>query len=418
MHFNLKRITSLLVASAIAIPVLSGNTVYNAINPVAAENNGFSSEEIMDSAVKPTLSVSCIELSYEEAILNPVQELSISVSGADAKYSVTGIHVYWDEKLTPITNDNGFYAQGGEAIDLLLKSYYNLENGFFAATSYFSDIGRDGEMYTFKLELPKDIKGGEIFDVSIVYEENDICGDLFTNALDDENGKLMQAWTFTKGIKNGYIRIAAPATSTTSTSTTASTTTTTSTPTTTTTSTTTSKTTTSTTTSNTTTSTTTSKTTTSTTTPKTTTSTTTSKTTTSTTTSKTTTSTTTPKTTTSTTTSNTTTSTTTSKTTTSTTSKTTTSTTTTLPPVVETILYGDVDFDNKIAASDASLTLVEYADRASGKSSFSDKQFKACDVNEDGKIGADDAANILEFYSYLAGNGTEKDMKKWFESLR
>ncbi len=348
MHFNLKRITSLLVASAIAIPVLSGNTVYNAINPVAAENNGFSSEEIKDSAVKPTLSVSCIELSYEEAILNPVQELSISVSGADAKYSVTGIHVYWDERLTPVTNDNGFYAQGGEAVDDLIKSYYNLENGFFAATSYFSDLGRDGEMYTFKLELPKNIKGGEVFDVSIVYEENDICGDLFTNALDDENGKLMQAWTFTKGIKNGYIKIATPATSTTSTSTTTSTTTTT----------------------------------------------------------------------TSTTTTTTTTSTTTSKTTTSTTSKTTTSTTTTLPPVVETVLYGDVDFDSKIAASDASLTLVEYADRASGKSSFSDKQFKACDVNEDAKIGADDAANILEFYSYLAGNGTEKDMKKWFESLR
>ena len=145
----------------------------------------------------------------------------------------------------------------------------------------------------------------------------------------------MQAWTFTNGIQNGYIKIAEPVTTTTSTTTTTSKTTTTTT--------------------------------------------------------------------------------TTSKTT---TSSTTSTTTTTAPPVVENIVYGDIDFDNKIAASDASLTLVEYADRASGKSSFSKKQFKACDVNDDGKIGADDAANILEFYTYLAGNGTEKDMKKWYDSTR
>lgn len=81
------------------------------------------------------------------------------------------------------------------------------------------------------------------------------------------------------------------------------------------------------------------------------------------------------------------------------------------------ILYGDVDGDGKIAASDAAMTLAEYANLASGKETFTEKEFIACDVNEDGKIAADDAANMLAYYTYLSGNGTEKDMKKWFSSL-
>lgn len=81
------------------------------------------------------------------------------------------------------------------------------------------------------------------------------------------------------------------------------------------------------------------------------------------------------------------------------------------------VMYGDVDGDGKIAASDAALTLTEYANRASGKESFTEVQFNACDVNGDGKIAADDAANILSYYAYLAADGTEKDMKKWFESI-
>ncbi len=81
------------------------------------------------------------------------------------------------------------------------------------------------------------------------------------------------------------------------------------------------------------------------------------------------------------------------------------------------IMYGDIDGDGKIAASDAALTLTEYANLASGKESFTEVQFNACDVNGDGKIAADDAANILSYYAYLAANGTEKDMKKWYERV-
>ena len=81
------------------------------------------------------------------------------------------------------------------------------------------------------------------------------------------------------------------------------------------------------------------------------------------------------------------------------------------------VMYGDIDGDGKIAASDAALTLTEYANLASGKESFTEVQFNACDVNGDGKIAADDAANILTYYAYLAANGTEKNMKNWYESV-
>lgn len=84
---------------------------------------------------------------------------------------------------------------------------------------------------------------------------------------------------------------------------------------------------------------------------------------------------------------------------------------------VSEVMYGDVDGDAKVAASDAAMTLMEYANLASGEGTFTEAQFASCDVNEDGKIAADDAANILAYYTYLSGDGTEKDMKKWFSSL-
>lgn len=84
---------------------------------------------------------------------------------------------------------------------------------------------------------------------------------------------------------------------------------------------------------------------------------------------------------------------------------------------VSEVMYGDIDGDAKVAASDAAMTLIEYANLASGEGTFTEAQFASCDVNEDGKIAADDAANILAYYTYLSGDGTEKDMKKWFSSL-
>lgn len=66
------------------------------------------------------------------------------------------------------------------------------------------------------------------------------------------------------------------------------------------------------------------------------------------------------------------------------------------------LLKGDVNFDGKITAIDASAVLVEYAEVTSGGGSFTDTQKKVGDVNSDGKITATDATSILRYYTALS----------------
>lgn len=68
----------------------------------------------------------------------------------------------------------------------------------------------------------------------------------------------------------------------------------------------------------------------------------------------------------------------------------------------EALVKGDVNFDGKITAIDASAVLVEYAEITSGGGSFSDTQKKVGDVNGDGKITATDATSILRYYTALS----------------
>lgn len=74
--------------------------------------------------------------------------------------------------------------------------------------------------------------------------------------------------------------------------------------------------------------------------------------------------------------------------------------------VAGSFMLGDVDFDNIITASDATLVLREYTLLGSNAdSTFSSAQKKAADVNGDGKITGSDAQMILEYYTYLSSNG-------------
>ncbi len=64
------------------------------------------------------------------------------------------------------------------------------------------------------------------------------------------------------------------------------------------------------------------------------------------------------------------------------------------------ILKGDVNFDGKIDARDASLVLSEYADTSAGlPPTFTPEQEEAADMNNDGLIDARDANAILAIYA-------------------
>lgn len=98
-------------------------------------------------------------------------------------------------------------------------------------------------------------------------------------------------------------------------------------------------------------------------------------------------------------------------TTTTTTSQTTTSTTATTPTKpVQPIKSeaGDVNSDGTIDAFDASMILIEYSMKATGRDSiFNDGQSKAADLNADGAVDALDASMVLIYYAYKATGGTE-----------
>lgn len=63
------------------------------------------------------------------------------------------------------------------------------------------------------------------------------------------------------------------------------------------------------------------------------------------------------------------------------------------------ILKGDVNFDGKITAVDASLVLTEIGNIAAGEPTFTPEQFEAADMDDDGMLTAKDASKILQIYA-------------------
>lgn len=165
------------------------------------------SYNVNSATVKPKISIAvegvdkgkvytCGEAAGREIICE------LKVSGAQNNYSLTGIHVYYSNRLEIVENENRKVATKGSAIDNTApgapKELNNLPiryKGFFVCTGGEGDCGLDGTMWTFKLKVPNDARVGEVFPIDIIYES----GDIFMN---DNKDKLMQMYAFTKGIYN------------------------------------------------------------------------------------------------------------------------------------------------------------------------------------------------------------------------
>ena len=201
VHMLLKKIISA-VCVALLITMSTPVTQNSLTAADAAADNGFTAEEIEGSAVKPKLTVDSLELTPEEVREQKVYTINITVSDSMDKYTAVGIHVYWDSRLTIVPQDDDMIVKCGDAIEKLMINASPLENGFFAAAAATSEsfTGTDGVMYSFDLRLPDDAAPGDKFDISIIYEEGKYADDLFTDFNNDSEGKLMQAWLFTKGI--------------------------------------------------------------------------------------------------------------------------------------------------------------------------------------------------------------------------
>ena len=66
-------------------------------------------------------------------------------------------------------------------------------------------------------------------------------------------------------------------------------------------------------------------------------------------------------------------------------------------------VIGDVNCDERVNSSDASLILSEYSVISTKtESELTENQKKAADVNNDGKIDSIDASIVLAYYGYIS----------------
>ncbi|MBP3268274.1 MAG: hypothetical protein J6M07_08140 [Ruminococcus sp.] len=196
-------ITSVLAIATIAAASLQFPA---SLTTHAAADGGFSEAQIEASPIKPTLSVSKIDVKAADAP-SSVQTVNITINGADKNYSSTGFHVYFDERLTLVPNQWGGAATKGAGVTMLSSESYSKGNCLFLTTAGSRNLGRDGVMWSFDVKLPADAKDGDIYPIKLAYEKGSITEDVFINAPSEKDSRLMQAWIFTKGMQDGYIKV-------------------------------------------------------------------------------------------------------------------------------------------------------------------------------------------------------------------
>lgn len=205
MKNSLKRAASLIALGAVAASACS-------LNALAAgkfsPDGGFSADEIANSAVKPTLTATQKVITLEEA--SKTQVIEITVAGADAKYASTGMHIYYDKGLQIEENRFGKPVAGlGAAGEYLTTKTPDVDptaaefgmEGIFVTTAGEEDYGLDGVLITMNVTIENPVAGA-VYPIDIIYRSNETNEDLFVNKAVDKAGKLMQAYTWTKGIFN------------------------------------------------------------------------------------------------------------------------------------------------------------------------------------------------------------------------
>ncbi len=154
-----------------------------------------SPDEIPDSGALPVISISSTEGRPGETVT-----VAVSLSGAEEKWSVCGIHFSYPQELKCITkpeDETKPEFDKGDALDgalgfvaaiwnenlsdeLIQNKMYSL---FFAA-SFTGDEGHDGVISEFQFMIPEDAAPGTVYNLDFFWRE----GDCFTNASQD--GKL------------------------------------------------------------------------------------------------------------------------------------------------------------------------------------------------------------------------------------
>ena len=211
---SLKKVMSALAVAAVAASatsVVASAAQYPDGQKTDLTNYGTSA----DAKTNPVLTINVEgkgnEVVYDKAsdIAGKTITCTLDVSGANLKYASTGLHVFFDSRYELVLNEKGKAATKGAAIEDIMPAAPKEDptapegfKGFFVATAGEEDAGLDGTMWTFQLKVPEDAQKGDVFPIDIMYKSNKNAEDLFVNVEVNQEGNLMQAYTFTKGIYN------------------------------------------------------------------------------------------------------------------------------------------------------------------------------------------------------------------------
>ena len=156
-----------------------------------------------------------IKMSNTEAKPGEIADVTVSVTGADQKWSMCGIHITYPDvlecqlmdqeeltvkyKLGKATELNsGFVAMDWQK-NLPDELVRNKQRSVFFTTLFSENSGQDGDIATFYFKVPTDAQPGTVYPLSYFYMESD----LFRNF---ENDMSFEKYAF-EHLENGSITV-------------------------------------------------------------------------------------------------------------------------------------------------------------------------------------------------------------------
>lgn len=190
------------LVQAFPLSAESADTAYTA-------NDGYTAGEIEAAEVKPYASLSKIVIPSSYA--GTTQNVTLSLKGADKKWASASISVYYDKRLQLVKDVSGVPSFSKGAASQFLSAMLVKEDndsevlgndwgGLTVTGTSTSNNGLDGDVVTIEFKVPENAMPGDVFPFDIAYKSTPNGHSMFTNTDNDEEGKLMQAYLFTKGI--------------------------------------------------------------------------------------------------------------------------------------------------------------------------------------------------------------------------
>lgn len=190
------------LVQAFPLSAESADTTYTA-------NDGQTAGEIEAAEVKPYASLSKIVIPSSYA--GTTQNVTLSLKGADKKWASASISVYYDKRLQLVKDVSGVPSFSKGAASQFLSAMLVKEDndsevlgndwgGLTVTGTSTSNNGLDGDVVTIEFKVPENAMPGDVFPFDIAYKSTPNGHSMFTNTDNDEEGKLMQAYLFTKGI--------------------------------------------------------------------------------------------------------------------------------------------------------------------------------------------------------------------------